>query len=544
MRNLTYQPAYRLVEALAAGEISAREVLDAHLARLAEVNPLIGAVPAVDIGRAARQAARADAARARDRSLGPLHGLPVLVRAGLAAATAAPDGVREPVAAWLRRAGAVVLATTARPPSRRPRHPDGTACPDHAGQGWLAMDTGYPTGDTGPAWRATHTAFPGTAGGAGRGRCSGDIGCPWPLGDAASTGRPENAGSGVVGNPWDAGRGAGSAAGWTAAAVAAGLAPLALGVDGAGATRTAAHYCGVCAHRWSGGGGSAVLPPAGPAGWAPVARSARDLHLLLGLPPGPRPGRPPRVAYWSGDPAAPAGDDVRERVAAAVSALRDAGVEVVETRPPLPAGRPAISAGPPPEGPSGRPSLALYRERSAAGRRDRDAAADRRRAAAAGWTAFFTRYDVLLTPAAPTPAPPRYPGSRHPVAAGRRTGAPGPGGWAKLAVTGDLAATVVPAGLTGDGLPAGVQLLGPPRGDGRVLAVAVLLEDLLPPEHPVLTPSDTACLADPPVPPPGAGPPGRTRPDMPGTGPAAASGRPPAGSPGAPAVDGARRMTR
>jgi amidase len=51
--------------------------------------------------------------------------------------------------------------------------------------------------------------------------------------------------------------------------------------------------------------------------------------------------------------------------------------------------------------------------------------------------------------------------------------------WAALASACGLPATTVPAGLAADGLPVGVQIIGPRGGDGRTLAVAQAIEDEL-----------------------------------------------------------------
>ena len=62
---------------LSAGEISSRELLNAHLARIDAVNPVVNALVTLTPESALEQAAAADEAHARGRSLGLLHGLPV-----------------------------------------------------------------------------------------------------------------------------------------------------------------------------------------------------------------------------------------------------------------------------------------------------------------------------------------------------------------------------------------------------------------------------------------------------------------------------------
>ena len=72
----TYSSAGDQVAAVRAGTISARELLDLHLARIAAVNPRVNAIVSIDEERAPAAAAEADKRHARGEELGPLHGLP------------------------------------------------------------------------------------------------------------------------------------------------------------------------------------------------------------------------------------------------------------------------------------------------------------------------------------------------------------------------------------------------------------------------------------------------------------------------------------
>lgn len=126
MAEIWQWSAVETARRVAAHEVSAAEVLDAHLARKAAANPALNAV-VVDLSAEARAEARAaDQAQAAGAPLGPLHGVPVTVKinidlegqansngvAGLADLIAPGDS---PVVANLRAAGAVILGMTNTP---------------------------------------------------------------------------------------------------------------------------------------------------------------------------------------------------------------------------------------------------------------------------------------------------------------------------------------------------------------------------------------------------------------------------------------------
>ena len=75
--------ALDLAERIAAGEISSREVIGAHLARIEAVNPAVNAVTVALADEAMAAAATADQAIAAGHSLGPLHGVPFTVKENL-----------------------------------------------------------------------------------------------------------------------------------------------------------------------------------------------------------------------------------------------------------------------------------------------------------------------------------------------------------------------------------------------------------------------------------------------------------------------------
>jgi fatty acid amide hydrolase len=123
---LSQLDATELARSIAAGDVSAREVVDAHLDRIEEVNGWLNALVWPRFDQARREADEADAARPRGEPLGPLHGLPITVKdqfdvaglpttfgmARLADRRVATDG---PMVAVLRDAGAIVLGKRTSP---------------------------------------------------------------------------------------------------------------------------------------------------------------------------------------------------------------------------------------------------------------------------------------------------------------------------------------------------------------------------------------------------------------------------------------------
>ncbi len=75
--DVCFRPATELASMLRAREISARELLDAHLDRIERLNPSVNAVVTLDADGARAAADAADAALAAGEDVGPLHGLPV-----------------------------------------------------------------------------------------------------------------------------------------------------------------------------------------------------------------------------------------------------------------------------------------------------------------------------------------------------------------------------------------------------------------------------------------------------------------------------------
>src|SRR4051812_30464213 len=119
--------AAELVRRIQARELSAREVIEAQLARIAACNPRLNAIVTLDAEGAIARAREADAALARGQSWGPLHGVPFTLKdahstAGMRTTVGDPmfkdyvpaeDGT---VAARLKAAGGILLGKTNVPP--------------------------------------------------------------------------------------------------------------------------------------------------------------------------------------------------------------------------------------------------------------------------------------------------------------------------------------------------------------------------------------------------------------------------------------------
>ena len=118
--------ALQTAAAIGSGAISSTEVVEAHIARMRDVNPKLNAV-VVDLSEEALRAAKAaDNAQAKQRELGPLHGVPITIKENVDyEGRPNPNGVAAqmniiapsdaPVVRNLKKAGAVVIGLTNTP---------------------------------------------------------------------------------------------------------------------------------------------------------------------------------------------------------------------------------------------------------------------------------------------------------------------------------------------------------------------------------------------------------------------------------------------
>ena len=121
--ELWRKSALELANAIRERKVSSREVVEAHLERIAEVNPQINAIVRVLAEEAMAGAAAADAATARGDAFGALHGVPLTVKENIdvkglpttqgvpALADAIPD-IDAPIVERMRAAGAIVIGRT------------------------------------------------------------------------------------------------------------------------------------------------------------------------------------------------------------------------------------------------------------------------------------------------------------------------------------------------------------------------------------------------------------------------------------------------
>lgn len=332
-------------------------------------------------------------------------------------------------------------------------------------------------------------------------------------------GETTNRVAGTTRNPWNLARTPGGSSGGAAAALAAGLGPLAQGGDGAGSIRIPAAFSGVFGHKPS--FGRVPYPGSSPtllAHTGPMTRTVRDAALMLDVMAGPDASdryslsNAPsfvedieggiaglRVA-WSLDLGyAQVEPEVAELTTAAARKFEDLGCHVEETHPGLDDPWEIVDV-----------LFALGQAGGVADRLDEVGhlldqgrlrqieralhwtAVDVQKAMSArdvywdGMRAFFEDYDLLLTPAvpmAPFAAGIDYPETVNDVEMSYLS-------WTPFTypfnLTGQPSASV-PCGFTSDGLPVGLQITGRWRDDAMVLRAAARFEEAAPWAH--LTPN-------------------------------------------------------
>lgn len=325
-------------------------------------------------------------------------------------------------------------------------------------------------------------------------------------------------------NPWNTSRSAAGSSGGAAVALATGMAWLAHGSDLGGSLRNPASFCGIVGLRPSPGRVAATPTPPidqtlGVEG--PMARNVEDLALLLDAMSGedqrdpislPRPAtsfldaarsgwKPRRVAFSADLGITPVDPEVAAICAAAARRFAEAGVEVVEAHPDFSGLHECFNVL------RAATYVAAHRKLYEE-KRDllkpevvwnieqgmKLTGEDIARAQGARATlferslAFFGEYDLILTPAtivAPFPVEIRY----VEECGGKRF--TNYVEWLAIAYAFTMVASPaisIPAGFTAEGLPVGLQIAAPPRGEAHLLAAAKLMESILWPQP--ITPID------------------------------------------------------
>ena len=469
MDNLAFASATQLAAAIRDRTVGCLELLDFFVARAHALNPRLNAIVAWQVDKARDRARAADAALARGESWGALHGLPMTVKESFNIA-------------------------------------------------------GLPTTFGNPVWKdniPTSNAVLVDRLEAAGAVIYGKTNVPFMLSDSQSY----NDIYGTTNNPWDVERGPGGSSGGEAAAQAAGLSAMGAGSDIAGSLRNPAYYCGIYGHKPSfgliptrGHGPPGNVTPTDISVVGPMARDAADLALALNVLAGPdllqqaswrvalAPPRAKalkdfRVAVWGSSPLTAIDDSVTAAFDAAVSAVAKAGA-VVDREAHGPIGldenfrlfmqllRAATAS---------RLSDAAYAEQvkiaatlspddtspeahtargATMAHRAWGVANEQRSKLRYQWHDFFQHHDVLLVPVAATAA---FPHDHSPDRGARRVmvnGKPSPHidiMWAGLASLCYLPATAAPIGLTPDGLPTGLQIIGAEGDDATTIEFARLL---------------------------------------------------------------------
>jgi aspartyl-tRNA(Asn)/glutamyl-tRNA(Gln) amidotransferase subunit A len=451
--------ATEIARAIAARELSPGEVLESVLERIAAVDPTLGAFITVDADGARRAAQGAERQLAAGAPVGPLHGVPVAVKD------------LEDTAG---------LRTT---------------------YGTRAFGDRVPRRDSVVVERL---------------RAAG----------AVIVGKTNTSAFGLLGetrnrlldtrNPWDPTRTTGGSSGGSAAAVAAGMVPLATGTDSAGSITCPAGMCGVFGIKpthgrvpmWPDAGDSLIFVAGGP-----LSRTVEDAALLLGVLSGHDSRDPvalreppqdyrsslaasldrPRIACSPDLGRLAVDDEVRAATLAAARVFEGLGCSVVEEAPPVADWMPAyaplylsdVQAGLK-DFLADHPDEFLPETQQEMAGSEHITGAD----VARGWNGlwrhragmadFFDRYDLLLTPATAVAA---FPLGEPPARIG---GADVPPGWLSFMpfavpwnMTGQPTGSM-PVGRTRDGLPIGLMMIARHGDEALILRAAAAFEQAQP----------------------------------------------------------------
>jgi amidase len=446
--------AVDLAARLAGKQVSAREVMAAHLAQIERVNPKVNAIVTLVAEQAMAGAARADEVIVRGGPLGPLHGLPVAHKdlvdtAGIRTTRGSPF-FRDHVPATdalivtrIRAAGAITLGKTNTP-------------------------------EFGAGSQTFNSVF------------------------------------GATRNPYDLTKTCGGSSGGAATAVACRMLPIADGSDAGGSLRNPPAFCNVVGLRPSPGrvaSESTSWTPLSVSG--PIARTVGDVALFLSAIAGPNPRSPlsiqddparfrkplgrdfkgVRVAWWRGLGGIPFQSEIRRVVDANRKVFEDLGCVVEEAEPDfsgLDEAFPVLrfAANYPQYAPlvKQRPEWVKDTIKFEVAQAERATAADVGRALARqarmydDSRQFFERYEYLILPVTQvepfdvnTPYPTEIAGTRMTTYIDWMRSC-----WYVTMMSNP--AISVPAGFSATGLPVGLQIVGRHRDEWSVLQLAHAFE--------------------------------------------------------------------
>lgn len=429
MDDQIFASAHELATAIQSAEVSSAEVVDAHLAQIDRHNAQLNAVVTLDEDGARGRAREADAALGRGEVWGALHGVPITLE------DAHPtSGMRS---TW---GGLPRLA-------------------DHV-----------------PTYDGTVVTRLKEAGAILLGKTNGPE--VWPDSVFARTN-----------NPWDLARTPGGSSAGVGAALAAGLAPLDIGLDTLGSIQNPAHYCGVYGMRPTEHRVPLTsvffLDPVRKfrvmSVTGPMARSVEDLRLALRIIAGPDgvdtdvppvPWHDPtlsemrnlRIAWSSAFPESTTQDEIRAAIEGVARELARQNLTVEERLPAVDL-KHQYGLG---EELFGLVASTFEEDGEHHSLDTYLAALDRRDKVMTAWDEFFAEWDALVAPAGTRTAEQHEEGDPEP---------PEEYPYA-LSVLSGCPMVVIPAGVDSQGLPFGLQILGRRWDDERLLTIAEFLSEL------------------------------------------------------------------
>jgi len=468
-------PMHVLIGKIKNKEISSLELLELQLEHISKHDPSINSVVTINEEHARAKAMEADKALQQGEDWGPLHGIPITIKdayevKGMRSTGGSPkwkehipnkDAV---VVDRLRKAGAIVVGKTNVP---------------------------LLSGD----WQTYNELF------------------------------------GVTNNPWDIHKTPGGSSGAAAAAVSAGFSFLDIGSDIGGSIRIPAHFCGVYGLKPSYGliPKSGHIPP--PPGMlshqntlsvaGPIARSSKDIHIALSILAGASPLEKKgwkldlpstrhqnikdfRVAIWSNDPFCAVENAIADAIEELATQVGKLGATVHEDNPGVSLqmnddiywnmSTPIIASGFPKSTLDSMEKLLENSDPNDTNPRVRQARGallkqqswlsynERRLRIQAMWEEFFTSFDVLICPVVFTTA---FDHNHEPDLFNRTITVDGIKrhyseitAWPSVATLPQLPSVVVPIAQNADGLPIGVQIIGPYLEDYTPIAFAQAIEGI------------------------------------------------------------------